>query len=141
MEFPIAMDKFKPLKFDSKITDEQLSQLKENIQTVRDALVFMTSLANAKGLGGHTGGAYDIAPEVCILGGFKKAGLVYDALDDGAGHRVSIQYVMAAINGKRKIEDLFHYREYKKGLFGHPELDVEHGITNSSGRSRFRVLT
>ncbi|MBN1156139.1 transketolase [Candidatus Woesearchaeota archaeon] len=136
MKFPIDMTKYKPLKF-STAEAADINQLKTNIQVVRDGLVFMTALANAKGLGGHTGGAYDIVPEVVILDALKRAGLVYHYIDDAAGHRVAIQYMMAALDErfpKRKIEDLFNYREFQKGLFGHPELDLDFGISNSSGR-------
>ena len=43
-----------------------------NIDLVRDSLVFFTALANVKGLGGHTGGAFDIVPELLIIDGFMK---------------------------------------------------------------------
>jgi hypothetical protein len=38
-----------------------------NIQLLRDAIVFFTASGAARGVSGHTGGAYDTVPEVCIL--------------------------------------------------------------------------
>ncbi|MBT8330403.1 MAG: hypothetical protein KJN87_11910, partial [Desulfofustis sp.] len=60
MTFPIDFSGYKPLEFStaqSSLTDDQRDTLKNNIQLVRDSLVFFTALANVKGLGGHTGGA------------------------------------------------------------------------------------
>ena len=69
MDFPIDLSGYSPLKFDlnqEKLADEELQNLKDNISLVRDCLVFFTALANVKGLGGHTGGAFDIVPEHTI---------------------------------------------------------------------------
>jgi len=138
MEFPIGLNQYKSLQFDlaqNKLTLQQKEQLVKNIQLVRDSIIFFTALANTKGLGGHTGGAYDIVPEVLITDGFMKGDNdVYPVFFDEAGHRVAIQYLMAAVNGYMKIEDLFHYREYNKGLYGHPERDDARGVFFSSGR-------
>lgn len=138
MEFPINLDQYTPLAFDlaqAGLTPDQKQQLEKNIQLVRDSIIFFTAYANTKGLGGHTGGAYDIVPEVLIMDGFMKGdNRVYPVFFDEAGHRVAIQYLMAAVNGYMKIEDLFHYREYNKGLYGHPERDDARGVFFSSGR-------
>jgi hypothetical protein len=75
--FPIDLKALKPLKLDPKapsLTDEQKAVLKHNIQLCRDAIVFFTALAGAKGLSGHTGGAYDTVPEVMIIRGFIDGG-------------------------------------------------------------------
>ena len=51
--FPIDLGKLQPLKLDpavSTLTDAQRAALKSNIQLCRDAIVFFTSLAAAKGL-------------------------------------------------------------------------------------------
>ncbi|MCX5883935.1 MAG: transketolase, partial [Deltaproteobacteria bacterium] len=75
-------------------------QLDRNIKLVRDSIVFFTAHANAKGLGGHTGGAFDIVPELLMIDGFIKGSeSVYPVFFDEAGHRVAIQYVMSAITG------------------------------------------
>ncbi len=138
MVFPIELDKYTPLQFDikqTKLTEEQFRALTNNIQLVRDCLVFFTALANVKGLGGHTGGAFDIVPEVLIVDGFMKgSSTIHPVYFDEAGHRVAIQYVMAVLNGYKKPEALLHYREYGHGLYGHPERDENNGIFFSSGR-------
>ncbi len=74
MTFPIDFTAYQPLRFEP--AQRQLSaeekQIGTNIALVRDSLVFFTALANVKGLGGHTGGAYDIVPELLIIDGFMK---------------------------------------------------------------------
>ena len=127
MKFPIDLGKYTKLTFDlqqERLTDRQRQTLIDNIQLVRDSLVFFTALANVKGLGGHTGGAYDIVPEVLVVDGFMKgSAAIHPVYFDEAGHRVAIQYVMAVLNGYQAPEWLLHYREYNKGLYGHPERD------------------
>ena len=138
MDFPIDLSGYVPLKFDlnqEKLTAEQLQCLKSNIVLVRDSLIFFTALANVKGLGGHTGGAFDIVPELLIVDGFMKGSDdIHPVYFDEAGHRVAIQYMMAVLNGYREAESLLHYREYNKGYYGHPERDEKNGIFFSSGR-------
>jgi hypothetical protein len=71
--FPIDLNAIEPLELDpavSHLTDTEKSSLEHNIQLCRDAIVFFTALAGAKGLSGHTGGAYDTVPEVMILRAF-----------------------------------------------------------------------
>ena len=138
MTFPIDLSGYKPLQFTTNqtgLTDEQRETLKINIGLVRDSLIFFTALANVKGLGGHTGGAYDIVPEVLIMDGFMKGDdRFFPVYFDEAGHRVAIQYMMAALNGQKSTQDLMHYREFGKGLYGHPERDEAAGVFFSSGR-------
>ncbi|EKD35053.1 MAG: hypothetical protein ACD_75C02076G0003 [uncultured bacterium] len=138
MKFPIDLSKYTPLKFDVQqdmLTDLQRRTLIDNIRLVRDSLVFFTALANVKGLGGHTGGAFDITPEVLIVDGFMKgSAAIHPVYFDEAGHRVAIQYMMAVLNGFKQPESLLHYREYGKGFYGHPERDEKNGVFFSSGR-------
>ncbi|MFT5697783.1 MAG: transketolase C-terminal domain/subunit/transketolase N-terminal domain/subunit [Desulforhopalus sp.] len=138
MEFPIDLTGYTPLKLDlaqTELTGEQRTTLKKNIETVRDSIVFFTALANVKGLGGHTGGAFDIVPELLIVDGFMKGSdSIHPVYFDEAGHRVAIQYMMAVLNGYQKAESLLHYREYDKGYYGHPERDDKNGVFFSSGR-------
>ena len=138
MNFPIDLGEFKVLKFkisQTEPTPQQAEQLVRNIQVVRDSIIFFTAYANAKGLGGHTGGAYDIVPELLIIDGFMKGNdIVYPVYFDEAGHRVAIQYQMAVLNGHKPPESLLHYREYGSGLYGHPERDDAEGVFFSSGR-------
>lgn len=138
MKFPLDLSAYTPLSFSvaqEGLDAEQRSALMNNIALVRDSIVFFTALANTKGLGGHTGGAYDIVPELLIVDGFMKGSdSCYPVYFDEAGHRVAIQYMMAVLNGYQKPEALLHYREFGKGLYGHPERHEEDGIFFSSGR-------
>jgi transketolase len=138
MNFPIDLSAYQPLRFpltQNTLDAEQKATLLRNISLVRDSIVFFTALANTKGLGGHTGGAYDIVPELLIADGFMKGNeSCFPVYFDEAGHRVAIQYIMAVLNGYKKPEALLHYREFQQGLYGHPERDEAEGIFFSSGR-------
>lgn len=142
-EFPIPLSQYSVLPLDPKnpkLTAEQRNTLKKNIDICRDAIIFFTAIADAKGLGGHTGGPFDTVPEVCIMHGFMKhaaAGGTPDVLPiffDEAGHRVATQYLMAALEGELPVEKLYHYREYLSHLPGHPERGFTPGVKFSSGR-------
>ena len=132
------MSIFQPLTLDATQTElnqQQLSQLKTNIQFCRDLIVFFTAIADAKGLGGHTGGPYDIVPEVLIADALMKGNNnVLPFYFDEAGHRVAIQYLMSVLNGHMPAEKLLHYREFDSKLPGHPERDFTPGVKFSSGR-------
>src|SRR5690349_1498278 len=136
--FPIDLSALQPLKLDplvASLTDTQKATLKHNIQLCRDAIVFFTALAGAKGLSGHTGGAYDTVPEVMIIRAFIAGGSpIVPVVYDEAGHRVATQYLLAVLNGAMPAEKLLHYREYDQGLPGHPELGITPGVEFSSGR-------
>jgi hypothetical protein len=120
--FPIDLGKIKPLKLDPAVTalsDQDKSTLRDNIQLCRDAIVFFTALAGAKGLSGHTGGAYDTVPEVMIIRAFIAQGApIVPVFYDEAGHRVATQYLLSVLNGAMPAERLLHYREYQSGLPG-----------------------
>lgn len=142
-EFPIPLNEYKVVRLDptqTKLTAEQKEQLQANIQLCRDAIIFFTAIADAKGLGGHTGGPYDTVPETLIMHGFienARQGGSPDVLPiffDEAGHRVATQYLMAVLEGDLDIERLFHYREYLSHLPGHPEKGFTPGVKFSSGR-------
>jgi transketolase len=136
--FPIDLSALEPLKLDpgaSHLTDTEESSLKHNIQLCRDAIVFFTALAGAKGLSGHTGGAYDTVPEVMILRAFIANGApIVPIFYDEAGHRVATQYLLSVLNGAMPAEKLLHYREFDSALPGHPEKLLTPGIEFSSGR-------
>lgn len=142
-EFPIPLSQYTVLPLDpknAKLTAEQRKTLQQNIDICRDAIIFFTAIADAKGLGGHTGGPFDTVPEVCIMHSFMKhaaAGGTPDILPvffDEAGHRVATQYLMAALEGELPVEKLYHYREYLSHLPGHPERGFTPGVKFSSGR-------
>jgi len=142
-EFPIPLHQYQHIALDPSqptLTAEQQEILAANIQLCRDAIIFFTAIADAKGLGGHTGGPYDTVPEVCIMHGFMKhaaAGGAHKVLPiffDEAGHRVATQYLMAVLEGELPVEKLYHYREYLSHLPGHPERGFTPGVKFSSGR-------
>jgi transketolase len=136
--FPIDLKALKPLKLDPNklsLTDDEKATLKHNIQLCRDAIVFFTAYAGAKGLSGHTGGAYDTVPEVMIIRAFIAGGApIIPIFYDEAGHRVATQYLLSVLNGAMPAEKLLHYREYNQGLPGHPEKMLTPGVEFSSGR-------
>ena len=138
MAFPIDLNGYQRLEFplsQESLSQEQLAQLSTNIRLVRDSIIFFTAYANARGLGGHTGGPYDIVPEVLIVDAFMRGNdNLVPVLFDEAGHRVAIQYMMAALNGYMPVDQLLHYREFDQGLYGHPERNDKAGIFFSSGR-------
>ena len=138
MSFPVSTDGYKPLSLDpasGSLTDAERKQLQTNIDLYRDVIIFFTTVAGAKGLSGHAGGPYSIVPETLIAEGFMRGSdKVYPVCFDEAGHRVAIQYALAAFNEEIPFEKLLHYREADHGLYGHPELDPELGIKFSSGR-------
>jgi len=123
--FPIDLSALKPLALNpanNRLSDEQRKALDHNIRLCRDAIIFFTGVADARGLGGHTGGPYDTVPEVCIVRAFIAGGApIVPICFDEAGHRVATQYLLAALDGDIPAEKLLHYREYKAGLPGHPE--------------------
>ncbi len=137
-KFPIDLSKLRPLKLDPKLgtlTDAQQADLRHNIQLCRDAIVFFTALAGAKGLSGHTGGAYDTVPEVMIIRAFIANGApIVPVFYDEAGHRVATQYLLSVLTGAMPAERLLHYREFESGLPGHPEKMLTPGVEFSSGR-------
>lgn len=137
--FPIDLKSFKKLKLDAskpKLTAEERDALMFNIQLLRDAIVYFTATASARGVSGHTGGAYDTVPEVCILLALIQgdANKYLDIIFDEAGHRVATQYLLAALDGAIPAEHLLHYREANSKLPGHPELGLTPGVKFSSGR-------
>jgi transketolase len=136
--FPIDLGKLQPLKLDPAVTtlsDAQKATLKHNIQLCRDTIVFFTALAGAKGLSGHTGGAYDTVPELTIIRAFIANGApIVPVFYDEAGHRVATQYLLSVLNGAMPAERLLHYREYESGLPGHPEKALTPGVEFASGR-------
>lgn len=137
--FPVDLKQFKQLKLDPKnntLSAEQKSDLQNNINIFRDAIIAFTATGAARGVSGHTGGPFDTAPEVCILLAMMNANPnnFVDAVFDEAGHRVATQYLLAAMDGKIDPEHLLNYRDANSKLPGHPELGLTPGVKFSSGR-------
>ena len=138
MAFPIDTSAYEPLSLDpnaERLTAEQRRQWETNIGIVRDTILFFTAVSGARGLSGHTGGAWDIVPEVLLVDGFSRGSdRVYPVLFDEAGHRVAIQYAMSAFNGHMPFERLLQYRMEDEDLYGHPEPTPDIGVAFASGR-------
>jgi transketolase len=139
-EFPIDLAAYQQVSIDpwasETLSDDQRAALTANIQLTRDAIVMFTACGGASGYGGHTGGAYDTMPEVCILDAFFRAcpDKFVPILFDEAGHRVATQYLFSALRGHLPAGKLLGYRQGNTGLPGHPELGRTPGIQFSSGR-------
>lgn len=137
--FPIDLGTYQHLKLDPTnptLTDEQRNTLKANIELARDAIVFFTATGAARGVGGHTGGPYDTAPEVMILDALFRSSpnKFVPIFFDEAGHRVATQYLMSVLEGSMPAEQLLSYRAAHSKLPGHPELGLTPGVKFSSGR-------
>jgi transketolase len=137
-QFPIDLTRLRPLELDpaaAALTEDERVTLRHNIQLFRDAIVFVTALAGAKGLAGHTGGPYDTVPELMIVRAFIDGGApIVPIFFDEAGHRVATQYLLSVLHGAMPAEKLLHYREYASELPGHPEKLLTPGVEFSSGR-------
>jgi transketolase len=137
-KFPIDLTRLRPLELDpaaAALTDDHRATLRHNIQLFRDAIVFVTALAGAKGLAGHTGGPYDTVPELMIVRAFIAGGApIVPIFFDEAGHRVATQYLLSVLHGAMPAEKLLHYREFDSELPGHPEKLLTPGVEFSSGR-------
>ena len=137
MDFPIDFSQYVDLKLsiDNELTSDELKILNNNIEITRNAVIATTAFARAKGLGGHTGGPYDIVPEALIVDFLRNGGAqIHDEFFDEAGHRSALQYVRGVLRGKMDSEKLLHYREYGSGLAGHPEPELLDCIDFSTGR-------
>ncbi|CAJ1422075.1 unnamed protein product [Effrenium voratum] len=149
--FPVDLSQYRQVAIDPWQTETLSAQdsaaLSANIELCRDALVCFTSLGGASGYGGHTGGAFDMMPEVCLLDAFFRAcpdkfgeGDLSDGCRkvptffDEAGHRVATQYLFSVLHGHMPAARLLDYRVGGKALPGHPELGLTEGIGFSSGR-------
>lgn len=93
-----------------------------------------------KAKSGHPGGAMGGADFVNVL--FSKF-MVYDPSDPtwiardrfflDPGHMSPMLYSVLALTGKFTIEELQQFRQWGSVTPGHPELDPERGVENTSG--------
>ena len=93
-----------------------------------------------KAKSGHPGGAMGGADFINVL--FSEF-LVYDP-DDARwtgrdrffldpGHMSPMLYAALTLRGMFTMDDIKQFRQWGSPCPGHPELDVEHGVENSSG--------
>lgn len=93
-----------------------------------------------KSKSGHPGGAMGAADFINVL---NSSFLVYDPEDPkwfardrfflDPGHMSPMLYSVLTLAGKFSVEDLQQFRQWGSITPGHPELDVERGIENTSG--------
>lgn len=103
---------------------------------LRVLITAMVEKANS----GHPGGALGAADFINVL--YSKF-LVYDPEDPkwfardrfflDPGHMSPMLYSVLSLAGKYSMADLQSFRQWDSVTPGHPELDVERGIENSSG--------
>lgn len=138
-KFPFDLQSFKKVKLDPskpKLSSEERDALNYNIHLLRDTMVYFTAFGSARGVSGHTGGAYDTVPEVCLLLALFEgdADKYVKIIFDEAGHRVATQYLLSALEGSLDAKHLLNYRAANSKLPGHPELGLTPGVKFSSGR-------
>lgn len=112
---------------------KELNLAADNIRILSAAMV-----ENAKS--GHPGGAMGGADFINVL---YSEFLEYDPenprweLRDrfflDPGHMSPMLYSVLALTGKYSIEDLKQFRQWDSVTPGHPELDVDRGVENTSG--------
>lgn len=113
-----------------------LTTMNSAADNLRVLITEMVEKANS----GHPGGALGAADFINVL--YSKF-LVYDPKDPkwfmrdrfflDPGHMSPMLYSVLALTGKYSMDDLRNFRQWGSVTPGHPELDVERGIENSSG--------
>ncbi|MDE7401899.1 MAG: transketolase [Muribaculaceae bacterium] len=113
-----------------------INTMKSAADNIRVLITEMVEKANS----GHPGGAMGAADFINVL--YSKF-LVYDPKDPAwfmrdrffldPGHMSPMLYAVLTLAGKYTIEDLKNFRQWGSITPGHPELDVAHGVENSSG--------
>lgn len=114
--------------------DEKL--MKSAADNIRVLIAEMVEKANS----GHPGGAMGAADFINVL--YSKF-LIYDPRNPhwfardrfflDPGHMSPMLYAVLTLAGKYTIDDLKNFRQWESVTPGHPELDVERGVENTSG--------
>lgn len=114
-------------------TTNEMNRAANNIRILSAAMV-------EKANSGHPGGAMGGADFINVL--FSEF-LEYDPENPfwvdrdrfflDPGHMSPMLYSVLALTGKYSMEDLQQFRQWGSITPGHPELDVAHGIENTSG--------
>lgn len=113
---------------------------KETMNRAADNIRILTAAMVEKAKSGHPGGAMGGADFINVL---YSEYLVYDPKDPewkcrdrfflDPGHMSPMLYSQLALAGKYSLEDLQNFRQWGSNTPGHPELDLAHGIENTSG--------
>ncbi|MGQ8335092.1 transketolase family protein [Sunxiuqinia sp. A32] len=115
------------------MSNNLVSKAADNIRILSAAMV-------EKAKSGHPGGAMGGADFVSVL---YSEFLNYDPSDMGwinrdrffldPGHMSPMLYSTLALAGKYSMDDLKNFRQWESVTPGHPEVDVERGVENTSG--------
>jgi transketolase len=112
---------------------EILTRTADNIRILSAAMV-------EKARSGHPGGAMGGADFISVLFSeflrFDPDHISWPNRDRfflDPGHMSPMLYSMLSIIGKFSMDDLQHFRQWGSPTPGHPELDVERGVENTSG--------
>lgn len=113
---------------------------KETMNRAADNIRILTAAMVEKAKSGHPGGAMGGADFINVL---YSEYLVYDPENPewmardrfflDPGHMSPMLYSELALTGKYSMDDLKAFRQWGSTTPGHPELDVERGIENTSG--------
>jgi len=118
----------------------ELTATKTHTQSMADTIRILSAAMVEKAKSGHPGGAMGGADYVSVL--FSEY-LRYDPSDMrwpfrdrffmDPGHMSPMLYSMQHLLGNFSSEDIQNFRQWGSVTPGHPELDVERGIENTSG--------
>ena len=110
------------------------------IEKAADNIRILSAAMVEKANSGHPGGAMGGADFVSVL---YSEFLNYDPSDMtwinrdrfflDPGHMSPMLYSTLALTGKYSMEDLANFRQWGSVTPGHPEVDVERGVENTSG--------
>ena len=111
-----------------------------NINRAADNIRILACSMVEKAKSGHPGGAMGGADFINVL---YSEFLVYDPRNPrwegrdrfflDPGHMSPMLYAALALTGKFTLDELKEFRQWGSPTSGHPELDVERGIENTSG--------
>ncbi len=114
--------------------------MNNSIKKAADNIRILAASMVEKAKSGHPGGAMGGADFVSVL---YSEFLCYDPNDLGwihrdrffmdPGHMSPMLYSVLALAGQFKLDDLKQFRQWGSITPGHPEVDVLHGIENTSG--------
>lgn len=114
--------------------------MNNSIKKAADNIRILAASMVEKAKSGHPGGAMGGADFVSVL---YSEFLRYDPNDLGwihrdrffmdPGHMSPMLYSVLALAGQFKLDDLKQFRQWGSITPGHPEVDVLHGIENTSG--------
>lgn len=114
-------------------TIQQLNQAADNIRILAASMV---EKANSGHPGGAMGGADFINvlySEFLIFDPKRPSWAGRDRFFLDPGHMSPMLYAQLALVGKYSMEDLQQFRQWQSVTPGHPEVDVERGVENTSG--------